>query len=86
MSLKSLVPLALFFSAVGAACTTVVDTVAAEPPSVVGVPSLAPLVEELSPAVVRVEVVAQAVPVSAENLSPLMRHLFDRDGDGIGCE
>jgi serine protease Do len=33
--------------------------------------------------VVRVEVTAQAKPVTAENLNPLMRHLFDRDGDGI---
>ncbi len=80
---KPLIPLFALLLVGTTACTTVVDTVAAEPPDRVGVPSLAPLVEELSPAVVRVEVVAQSAPVLAENLSPLMRHLFDRDGDGI---
>ncbi len=70
-----------------AGCSTLVDDATAQaPPShkaQVGVPTLAPLVEKVSPAVVRVEVTAQAKAVSAEGLSPLMRHLFDRDGDGI---
>ncbi len=68
-----------------AGCSTLVDAVSAEPPPVtrVGVPSLAPLVEQTSPAVVRVEVTAQAQAVLAENVNPLLRHLFDRDGDGI---
>ena len=66
-------------------CSSLVVDVAAEPTPMdrVTVPSLAPLVQQTSPAVVRVEVTAQAAPVLAENVSPLMRHLFDRDGDGI---
>ncbi len=80
--LSALIALVLFASA---GCSSLVEPVSAgaPPASPVGVPSLAPLVEQLSPSVVRVEVIAQALPVSANDLNPLLRHLFDRDGDGI---